>query len=99
MRRLPLASQTSEESGTVVMETDMTSSTVAKKTSTVVLFTLEGMELVLTQDTKVDNHGEFMFYIVNIISSVALCAMLNKHLRKYLLQLPHFKIFCKTIEL
>lgn len=52
-RRTPIITQTSEESGTVVVDTAMISSTAAKKTSTVVLFTMEGMELVLNQDTKV----------------------------------------------
>ena len=55
-RRTTITTQTSEESGTVVMDTDMTSSTSVRKTSTVVLFTMEGMELVLTKDTRVCNN-------------------------------------------
>ena len=41
------------ESGTVVMETPMTASVSSKKMSAAVLFTLEGMELVLYQEIEV----------------------------------------------
>ncbi|XP_053396044.1 intermembrane lipid transfer protein VPS13A-like isoform X3 [Mercenaria mercenaria] len=68
VRRTPVTTQTSEESGTVVMDTDMTSSMAAKKTSTVVLFTLEGMELVLSQDTKEEGTVDFAKLVMGKIS-------------------------------
>lgn len=53
IRRVPLTTQGSQESGTVVMDTPMTTSIAAKKTNTGVLFTLEGMELLLQNETDV----------------------------------------------
>lgn len=53
MRRVPLTSQTSQESGTVVMDTPLASSMAAKKTTTAVLFTLEGMDMMLKHEGEV----------------------------------------------
>ena len=48
-----MSSQVSQESGTVIMDTSMTASMAAKKTTTGVLFTLEGVELLLQNQTEV----------------------------------------------
>ncbi|XP_052807431.1 intermembrane lipid transfer protein VPS13A-like isoform X2 [Mya arenaria] len=66
-RRMPLVSQSSLESGTVVMA----SSTTNKKTATSVLFTLEGMELCLTQDTKEGENADLSRLLMGKISGTA----------------------------
>ena len=52
-RRVHLSSQVSQESGTVIMDTSMTASMAAKKTTTGVLFTLEGVDILLQNQTEV----------------------------------------------
>ncbi|KAL4233205.1 hypothetical protein ACF0H5_007889 [Mactra antiquata] len=68
VRRPPIHSQTSEESGTVIIDPTMSSSISSKKSSTVVLFTLEGMELILNQDIKNEGTVDFAKLIMGKIS-------------------------------
>lgn len=69
VRRVPLTSQTSQESGTVVMDTPLASSMAAKKTTTAVLFTLEGMDMMLKHEGEVTTVTIFLSEGLDLIDS------------------------------